>query len=91
MHSSPHLLSGIAPAAESYITGFALSDSTDMSYATSIEVAGRIYSADSNGSPSPLAATSMRDAHSQAQAQSNVDFAEFNSGLLDSAHLYPGL
>lgn len=82
---------GIAPAAQSYLTGFALSDSTDMSYAKSIEVLGHIYSADSNGSPSPLAATSMRDAHSQAKAQSNVNYAEFNSGDLDAAHLYPGL
>lgn len=83
---------GISPAAESYITGFALTDETG--YATSAQVNGRVYAADmADPTPSNLttAVENMGNAYNNAAGRSEPDFVELYTGDIGGNTLYPGL
>src|SRR5680860_141323 len=71
----------ISPAAESFITGFALTDATG--YATSEQVTGQIFAADM-AAPTPInlttAAENMITAYNDAAGRSNPDFLELGTG-----------
>jgi len=83
---------GLSPAATSYITGFALTNSTG--YATSSQVTGSIYAADMV-SPTPVnlttAINNMGTAYTDAAGRKNPDFKELYAGDISGKTLVPGL
>jgi len=83
---------GISPAAESYMTGFAMTD--DNGFATSSQVSGRIYAADMEA-PTPLnlttAVDNMNTAYNNAAGLSSPDFVELNEGGIGGKTLTPGV
>jgi hypothetical protein len=83
---------GISPAAESYMTGFALT--ADVGFATSEQVTGRIYAADMVD-PTPLNLTTaienMNTAYNSAAGLTSPDFVELNAGDLGGKTLSPGV
>src|SRR5207302_3327438 len=82
----------LSPAAESYITGFALTDATG--YATSTQVTGKVYAAD-QASPTPVTLTTavsdMQTAYTDAAGRPTPDFLELNTGAIGGLTLTPGL
>lgn len=83
---------GISPAAETYITGFNLTDATG--YATSPQVTGKVYAADM-ASPTPsnltTAVSDMETAFIDAASRVTPDFVEWHLGNLGGKTLIPGL
>jgi hypothetical protein len=83
---------GLSPAAESYITGFALTDATG--YATSVQVTGLIYAADM-ADPTPInlttAVENMITAYNDAAGRPSPDFLELGTGNIGGKTLVPGL
>ena len=83
---------GLSPAAESYITGFALTDATG--YATSPQVTGKIYAAD-QADPTPInlttAVNNMITAYNDAVGRPSPDFSELYVGNIGGQTLAPGL
>jgi len=83
---------GLSPAAESFITGFALTDATG--YATSPQVTGKIYAAD-QASPTPVnlttAVNDMQTAYTDAAGRPTPDFSELGTGNIGGLTLSPGL
>ncbi|MCX6253874.1 MAG: ice-binding family protein [Bacteroidia bacterium] len=83
---------GLSPAAESYITGFALTDATG--YATSVQVTGHIYAADM-ADPTPInlttAVENMITAYNDAAGRPSPDFSELGTGNIGGKNLVPGL
>ncbi len=82
----------ISPAAESYITGFVLTDATG--YATATEVVGKVYAAD-QAAPTPINLTTaindMGTAYTDAAGRPTPDFSELNTGAIGGMTLSPGL
>ena len=83
---------GISPAAETYITGFNLTDATG--YATSPQITGTIYASDM-ASPTPsnltTAVSDMETAFTDAAGRVTPDFVELHVGNLGGKTLIPGL
>ena len=83
---------GLSPAATSYITGFALTNSTG--YATSSQVTGSIYAADMV-SPTPVnlttAINNMGTAYTDAAGRPSPDFSELGTGNIGGKTLVAGL
>jgi len=82
----------ISPAAQSYITGFALTNATG--YATSPQVVGKVYAAD-QAAPTPskltTAVVDMGTAYTDAAGRPNPDFLNLGTGALGGKTLTPGL
>ena len=92
---SPSALTGdiaVSPAAETYITGFALTDATG--YATSTQVVGKVYAAD-QAPPTPsnltTAISNMQAAYTDAAGRTTPDFLELGTGNIGGMTLAPGL
>lgn len=83
---------GISPAAETYITGFDLTDATG--YATSPQITGKVYASDM-ASPTPsnltTAVSDMETAFTDAAGRVTPDFVELHVGNLGGKTLIPGL
>ncbi|MEX0686204.1 MAG: ice-binding family protein [Balneolales bacterium] len=83
---------GVSPQAESYITGFDLTDATG--YATSTQVTGLVYAADM-ADPTPINLTTaignMETAYNDASGRITPDFSELHVGDLGGKLLIPGL
>lgn len=83
---------GLSPAAESFITGFSLTDATG--YATSPQVTGKIYAAD-QASPTPInlttAVADMITAYNDASGRPSPDFSELGTGNIGGQTLGAGL
>jgi len=83
---------GLSPAAESYLTGFALTDATG--YATSTQVVGKLYAADQTP-PTPsimtTAVSDMQTAYTDAAGRPTPDFLELGTGAIGGLDLAPGL
>jgi len=83
---------GLSPAATSYATGFALTNSTG--YATAAQVTGRIYAADMVA-PTPInlttAVNNMVTAYNDAAGRLSPDFKELATGNIGGKMLAPGL
>lgn len=83
---------GLSPAAESFITGFSLTDATG--YATSPQVTGKIYAAD-QASPTPInlttAVADMITAYNDAAGRPSPDFSELGTGNIGGQTLGAGL
>jgi len=94
-NSGPSLVTGnlgISPAAASYITGLALSDSGY--FAASAQVTGRIFAADMS-EPTTInlttAVDNMLTAYNNAAGKSTIDFLELGTGNLGGQTLTPGI
>lgn len=83
---------GLSPAAQSFITGFALTGATG--YATSPQVTGKIYAAD-QASPTPTnlttAVNDMITAYNDAAGRPSPDFSELGTGNIGGKTLTAGL
>jgi len=83
---------GLSPAAESFITGLALTDATG--YATSSQVTGKVYAAD-QADPTPVnlttAVNNMITAYNDAAGRPTPDFSELGTGNIGGLTLAPGL
>ena len=83
---------GLSPAATSFITGFALTNSTG--YATSPQVTGKLYAADM-ADPTPInlttAVNNMITAYNDAAGRPSPDFFELGTGNIGGRTLAPGL
>lgn len=83
---------GVSPAAESYITGFDLTDATG--YATSPQVTGKLYAADM-ADPTPINLTTaigdMETAYTNAAGRVTPDFIELHVGDIGGKELITGL
>jgi len=83
---------GLSPAATSYITGLALTNSTG--YATSSQVTGKLYAADM-ASPTPINLTTsvnnMITAYNDAAGRTLPDFVELGAGNIGGKTLTAGL
>lgn len=83
---------GLSPAAESYITGFALTDATG--FATASQVTGKVYAADQadpTGINLTTAVTNMLTAYTDAAGRPTPDFSELGTGNIGGLTLAPGL
>lgn len=83
---------GISPAAESFITGFGLTDATG--YATSPQINGRVYAADMvspTSSNLTVAVENMITAYNDAAGRPSPDFIELGTGNIGGKTLTPGL
>ena len=83
---------GLSPAATSYITGLALTNSTG--FATSAQVVGKLYAADM-AAPTPANLTTtvsnMITAYNDAAGRTLPDFIELGTGNIGGKTLAPGL
>jgi hypothetical protein len=83
---------GISPAAETYITGFNLTDATG--YATSPQITGKVYASDMASPTSSNLTTAVSDmetAFTDAASRVTPDFVELHVGNLGGTTLIPGL
>ncbi|PKP38870.1 MAG: hypothetical protein CVT98_04460 [Bacteroidetes bacterium HGW-Bacteroidetes-15] len=83
---------GISPAAESFITGYGLTDATG--YATSSQIDGRVYAADMvspTSSNLTVAVENMITAYNDAAGRPSPDFVELGTGNIGGKTLAPGL
>ncbi len=83
---------GISPAAESFITGYGLTDATG--YATSPQINGRVYAADMvspTSSNLTVAVENMITAYNDAAGRPSPDFVELGTGNIGGKTLAPGL
>ncbi|RKH45824.1 ice-binding family protein [Corallococcus sicarius] len=85
---------GVSPAAASYFTGFSLvADATNV-FATSTQIVGKAYAANSAvPTPSNLttAVSNMEGAYSNAAGRPTPDFLNLGSGNIGGKTLVPGL
>ncbi len=83
---------GVSPAAQTFITGFSLTDNTG--FATSPQVTGFVYAADQTP-PTPsnmtTAVADMELAYTNAAGRQNPDFSELHVGHIGGTVLAPGL
>ncbi len=83
---------GISPAAETYITGFSLTDATG--YATSTQVTGYVYASDMTP-PTPTVMTTaisdMETAYTDAAGRTTPDYTDLGAGDIGGLTLAPGL
>ena len=82
----------VSPAAETYITGFGLTDATG--YATSPQVIGKVFAADQTPpTPSNLttAVLNMQAAYTDAAGRPTPNFLELGTGNIGGKTLAPGL
>jgi len=83
---------GLSPAATSYVTGFALTNSTG--YATASQVTGKIYAADMVA-PTPInlttAVNNMQTAYTDAAGRPSPDYTELATGNIGGKTLSSGL
>jgi len=83
---------GLSPAATSYVTGLALTNSTG--FATSSQVTGKIYAADM-AAPTPITMTTtvnnMVTAYNDAAGRTLPDFVELGTGNIGGKTLTQGL
>lgn len=83
---------GISPAAETYITGFSLTDATG--YATSTQVSGFVYAADM-AAPTPTILTTaisdMENAYTDAAGRTTPDHTNLADGNIGGLTLASGL
>jgi hypothetical protein len=83
---------GLSPAAESFITGFALTDATG--FATASQVTGKVYASD-QADPTPInlttAVNNMITAYNDAAGRPTPDFSELGTGNIGGLILAPGL
>lgn len=74
---------GISPGPSTALTGFALTLSSDGTYANSAQITGNVY-ASAYTSPTPTtliaAVSDMGTAYNNASARANPDFTELGSG-----------
>ena len=86
---------GLSPAAESFITGFALTDyTTSPGYAKSGQVSGNVYAADQTqptGTNLTTAVGNMEAAYTDAAGRTTPDFLELGTGDIGGKTLAPGL
>ncbi len=83
---------GLSPAATSYITGLALTNSTG--FATSSQVTGKVYAADMAAPTSTNLTTTvdnMNTAYNDASGRTLPDFIELGTGNIGGKTLTPGL
>jgi len=83
---------GLSPAAQSYITGFALTTATG--YATTPEVTGKVYAADQTPPTPAIMTTAISDmelAYTDAAGRPTPDFTELHAGNLGGQTLVAGL
>ncbi|MEO7989729.1 MAG: ice-binding family protein [Chryseolinea sp.] len=83
---------GLSPAATSYITGLALTNSTG--FATSSQVTGKVYAADMVAPTSTNLTTTVNNmitAYNDAAGRTLPDFTELGSGNIGGKTLKPGL
>ena len=82
----------LSPAAESYITGFGLTDATG--YATTPQVTGKVYAAD-QAPPTPSSLTTavsdMQTGYTDAAGRPTPDFLELGTGAIGGMTLTAGL
>ena len=82
----------ISPAAQSYLTGFALTNATG--YATSPQVVGKVYAAD-QAAPTPskltTAVDNMRTSYTDAAGRPTPDHLNLGTGAIGGKTLAPGL
>jgi hypothetical protein len=82
----------VSPAAQTYITGFDLTDATG--YSTSSQITGKVFAADM-ANPTPVNLTTavgdMETAFVDAAGRSNPDFIELHVGDIGGKLLIPGL
>ncbi|KZP03607.1 antifreeze protein [Athelia psychrophila] len=85
---------GLSPAAATFLTGFALTRSTDGTYATSTQVIGRAYTS-TYTSPTPTtliaAVSDVATAYLNASGRVNPDHLNLGGGGLGGLTLAPGL
>jgi hypothetical protein len=85
---------GVSPAAQSFITGFALANDASGVFATSSLVTGRIYASD-NAPPTPTVMTTaigdMEIAYTDAAGRVTPDFTNLGAGDVTGLILVPGL
>lgn len=83
---------GVSPAAQTFITGFSLTDNTG--FATSPQVTGFVYAADQTP-PTPsnmtTAVADMELAYTDAAGRQDPDFSELHVGHIGGTVLAPGL
>ncbi len=83
---------GLSPAAETYITGFSLTNATG--YSTSSQVIGQVFAADM-ADPTPInlttAVNNMQSAYTDAAGRPTPDFFELYSGDISGRTLTRGL
>lgn len=85
---------GLSPAAETFITGFALSRDATNVFSTSSVVTGKIYAANmAVPTPSNLttAVSDMEAAYTDAAGRTLPDFTELHAGNVSGQTLVPGL
>lgn len=83
---------GVSPAAQTFITGFSLTDNTG--FATSTQVTGKVYAADQTPpTPSKMttAISDMELAYTNGAGRVNPDFTELHTGMIGTKRLTPGL
>jgi hypothetical protein len=83
---------GISPAAETYITGFSLTNATG--YSTSSQVTGKVFAADmADPTPTNLttAVSNMETAYTDAAGRPSPDFFELYTGDISGKTLTRGL
>ena len=85
----------LSPAAESFITGFGLTDyTTSPGYAKSGQVSGNVYAADQTqptGTNLTTAVSNMEAAYTDAAGRVTPDFLELGTGNIGGKTLAPGL
>ncbi len=85
----------LSPAAESFITGFGLTDyATSPGYALSGQVSGKVYAADQTqptGTNLTTAVSNMEAAYTDAAGRTTPNFLELGTGNIGGKTLAPGL
>jgi hypothetical protein len=85
---------GISPASATYITGFALTMSSNGQFSTSSLVTGKVYAADYT-SPTPSMLTTsvnnMMTAYTNAAGRTNPNYVNLGAGNVGGMTLGPGL
>jgi hypothetical protein len=85
---------GLSPAAESFITGFALTRDASNQFSTSPQVTGKVYAAN-QAVPTPAnlttAVADMQTAYTDAAGRPTPDYTELAAGNLGGQTLPPGL
>ncbi len=85
---------GLSPAAQSFITGFALTNDSTNTFATSSLVTGKVYASDMTA-PTPTnmttAVSDMETAYTDAAGRTTPDFTDLGAGNVSGLTLAPGL
>jgi hypothetical protein len=85
---------GVSPIARGALTGFSITLDPSGEFATSTQVAGKMYAADF-GAPTPAKLTAavldMEAAYADAAGRPDPNFVELHAGILGGKTLKPGL